>query len=694
MPDIYFIPQTEFGRVQNASLDTYERLALLADMSRLNALASVKRAGSGHLGSSFSSLDIVSCLYFQEMNVARLGVDHPDRDIYFSSKGHDVPAFYAVMYALGVLPQDKFLNLRRLAGTPGHPAVGTPGVEANSGSLGMGISKARGMAWAKQYQKQGGRVFVMTGDGEWQEGQNFEALQAAAHQRISNLHVLMDHNKVQSDKPVSEILSIGDFETKVRAFGWHVVRCDGHDFRALEQVFDEFKRVQDKPKFLIADTVKGRGVPFMEHPAALASGNGLYRWHAGAPDDDSYVQAHAFLLDSIQARLEKFKLAPVTLALAPPVETTLRTQSQLALQDSLGEPVSQNARRAEMKIGDTLGEPTSQAARSLITPQVSNEYVVEAFGQALVELAETHPNLVVLDADLSSDCRLRTFEAKFPERFIENGIAEQDMVSMAGGLARQGLLPVVNSFASFLAARANEQIYNNASEKSHIIYVMHYGGLIPAGPGLSHQSVRDISLLGALPDVVILQPANAFETQAALKYCVEQSMQTCVLRLNIGPSPRRIELAADYALQPGRGTILHQGSDAVMFAYGPVMLHEALTAAERLQESGLQLRVVNMPWLNRIDIEWLEATIQDTSAICVLEDHAPFGGLSDSLLATLNRQNWLGSRSVQTFAVQGLPMWGTPAEALHYHGLDGKSLAERILRMMDKPQTERQANRQ
>lgn len=683
MPDINFIPQPEFTRIQNAPMDTYVRLALLADMCRLNTLASVKRAGSGHLGSSFSSLDIVSYLYFHEMNVATLGVNHPDRDIYFSSKGHDVPGFYAVMYALGILPQDKFLNLRRLAGTPGHPAVSIPGVEANSGSLGMGISKARGMAWAKKFQGHGGHVYVMTGDGEWQEGQNFEALQAAAHQKVHNLTVLMDHNKVQSDKLVSEILSIGDLEKKFTAFGWHVARCDGHDFHALERVLNEFKEISDKPKFLIADTIKGRGVPFMEHPTALASGNGLYRWHAGAPDDDSYLKGHAALLDSIQARLEKLQIPPVKVELAPPVETTLRSQSELALKDSLGEPVSQNARRAETRLGDTLGEPTSQAARPLSTPRVSNEYVVEAFGQALAEIAETRSDLIVLDGDLSSDCRLRAFEYKFPERFIENGIAEQDMVSMAGGLARQGLLPVVNSFASFLAARANEQIYNNASESSHIIYAMHYAGVIPAGPGLSHQSIRDVSLLGALPDVVILQPANAAETKWALDYCVNQAQHTCILRLNIGPSPRLIEFPADYQFQSGRGVVLHEGNDAALFAYGPVMLNEALLAAELLEANGLQLRVVNMPWLTQMENDWFRQTIQDLPAVFVLEDHAPFGSLGDMVLNHLAEINQSATKKFQKFAVEGFPMWGTPAEALHYHGLDGASLAMRILRVMD-----------
>ena len=170
---IKIIPYEEFQRVQNAPLDKYKKLALIADMNRANTLAEVKRAGSGHLGSSFSAMDIVTWLYYQEMNVLKVGFDSPERDIYFSSKGHDVPGLYATMYSLGALPEEKLLKLRRLGGLDGHPDLNIPGVEANSGSLGMGISKGRGMAWVKKHFRHGGHVYVLTGDGEWKEGQNY-----------------------------------------------------------------------------------------------------------------------------------------------------------------------------------------------------------------------------------------------------------------------------------------------------------------------------------------------------------------------------------------------------------------------------------------------------------------------------------------------------------------------------------------
>ncbi|MGD8541974.1 MAG: 1-deoxy-D-xylulose-5-phosphate synthase N-terminal domain-containing protein, partial [Desulfobacteraceae bacterium] len=243
MLEIKLIPAAEFQRIRAASLGADDTLGLIADMCRANALATVKRAGSGHLGSSFSSLDIVTLLYFAEMNLTRLGLDHPDRDIYFSSKGHDVPSHYAVLYALGLLDEQRFINLRRLGGTHGHPDLSIPAIEANSGSLGMGISKAKGMAIAKQLKGAGGRVFVMTGDGELQEGQIWESLQTVAHQKIANITVIVDCNKIQTDKPVAEIIDLGSLEAKFAAFGWHAARCDGHDFGAMRAALRRFDEI-------------------------------------------------------------------------------------------------------------------------------------------------------------------------------------------------------------------------------------------------------------------------------------------------------------------------------------------------------------------------------------------------------------------------------------------------------------------
>jgi transketolase len=647
VPQLSLIPKGEFDRVRAAEADRDAILALLANMCRLNVLVAVKRAGSGHLGSSFSALDLVVHLLFEELDTAELGWEHPDRDVFFTSKGHDVPGLYAALFALGVLPREKLLALRRLGGLDGHPDVRIPGIEANSGSLGMGISKGRGIAWAKWNLGVAGRVVVMTGDGELQEGQNWEAIQGAAHDRLSHLVVVVDRNELQSDKPTEQIVSLGDLEAKFTSFGWHATSCDGHDHAALREAFEEFRGVDDRPQALIAETIKGKGVSFMERSAALAEGGGFYRWHAGAPGDEDFERARDEIVARIGERLGELGLGPLVLEAVEP------------------EP------EPEEPAASLEAEPESGAGSPDHT-KVTDEYVVEAYGQALLELGAEHDRLVVLDADLASDCRIRAFELEYPDRFLECGIAEQDMVSAAAGLARQGLLPVVNSFASFLASRANEQIYNQASEGTKVVYALHYAGLIPAGPGKSHQSLRDVSLLAALPDMEIVQPANAEETRAVVRWAVEDAERNVAIRLAIGPSPRRVELPEDYRLEPGRGSLLREGGDALLVAYGPVMLHEALTASEVLALRGVSLGVLNMPWLNRFDSAWLAETLAPYGRVFVLEDHASVGALGDALRPELD------GRALTVFGVEGWPACGTPAEALRFHRLDGVSLADRI----------------
>ena len=643
MAQLSFITKDDLDRVRAATGDGDVRLALLADICRLNALVAVKQAGSGHLGSSFSALDVVVHLLYEELNVSELGFDHPDRDVFFSSKGHDVPGLYAALYGLGVLTSERLARLRRLGGLDGHPDVGVPGIEANSGSLGMGISKGRGIAWAKRRAGRGGIVVVMTGDGELQEGQNWEALQASAHDRLGRLWVIVDRNELQSDKPTEEILALGDLESKLSAFGWDIATCNGHDHAALRSVFARFRAGGDAPKALVAETIKGKGVSFMEHPSALALDGGTYRWHAGAPGEEPFELARAELAARIDAGFEALRLAP------PSYEPIARSVDSTSLE----------------------GEPESGAGAR--HSSVTDEYVVEAYGEELVVLGARHENLVVLDADLASDCRVRAFELAYPDRFLECGIAEQDMVSTAAGLARHGFLPVVNSFASFLASRANEQIYNQASERTKVVYALHYAGLIPAGPGKSHQSIRDVSLLAALPNMTIVQPANAEETAALVRWAVEDAESSVAIRLAIGPSPRRIELKGE--LEPGRGRLLHDGSEAVLFTYGPVMVHEALVASELLADADVGLTVVNMPWLNLVDADWLTELTETHRHVLVLEDHSPVGALGDTIRRALD------GRPVTVLGVEGWPACGAPHEVLHAHGLDGASLADRITAM-------------
>ncbi|HYC71307.1 MAG TPA: transketolase C-terminal domain-containing protein [Opitutaceae bacterium] len=630
MNDLRYIPVNEFARILNGVRDATERLTLFADMCRLNTLVEIKKAGSGHLGSSLSAMDIVCLLYLEVLNVRQLGLDHPDRDMFFSSKGHDVPGLYAVLVALGLMPESRLGQLRRIGGLDGHPDIHVPGMEANTGSLGMGISKARGLQRAKRLLGRQGRVVVMTGDGELQEGQIWESLQTSVHQRAS-LTVVVDHNKLQTDMLVDDITALGDLEAKFRAFGAEVVRCSGHDFPALRRA------LLPPPagvRVVIADTIKGRGISFMEEISSQRSPTGKYRWHSGAPADEPFRQGFTELQERLDRRLAAAGLAPLQLRPFPHEEK----------------------------------RPSA----------VTREFVAAGYGEELVRLGAGNPRIVVLDGDLSADCRVRAFEEAYPDRFIENGIAEQDMVSMAGGLARLGLVPVVNSFSSFLCARANEQVYNNACEDTKVIYAAHFAGFIPAGPGKSHQSVRDISLFAALPNMVIVQPATPAEAAAALRWAVEENSANTMLRMNIGPSPRSFEFLPGEDFRCGFGRALRRGPDATIVAYGPVMLHEAMVCAELLEPVGISVGVVNLPWLNRPAPAWLDALVAASPALVILEDHMVAGGVGERLLRLLAERGDLAKLRCQVIGLTTLPACGTPAEVLKHHALDGASLARRV----------------
>jgi transketolase len=624
MPLLSYVPVEEVARVRALRLPATERAALVATLARLNALYMIARAGSGHIGSSFSSLDLVTWLHLEEMDA---------EDVFFSSKGHDAPGYYALLIALGRLDGELIHGLRRLGGLPGHPDVGTPGIAANTGSLGMGISKAKGMVRADRLAGRSRRYFVMTGDGELQEGQIWESLGSAAASGMGEITVVVDHNKIQSDTWVSSVSDLGDLVKKFRAFGWRATRCDGHDLPRLKRTFAALARVTDRPKVLIADTVKGRGVSFME-ATAMTPADKFYRFHSGAPDDSAYDRAVAELLAVANGTLAAAGADPVATVAVPRPDRVVPAQP---------------------------------------------ERLIPAYSRALLAHAERDQRIVALDADLVLDTGLIPFADRFPERFVECGIAEQDMVSQAGGLALAGMLPVVHSFACFLSTRPNEQIYTNATERRKIVYVGSLAGLLPGGPGHSHQSVRDISALAAMPGLELLEPASESEVAQAVAYALEGTQASCYLRLVSIPCRVPYQLPANYQLQRGRGIALTQGGDAVLFGYGPVMLAQAYDAAALLRERhGFGLRVVNLPWLNLVDDGWLVREIGDVRQVLTLDDHYVHGGQGE-LLAARIAELGVAVGPVHRFGVRTIPACGQNDEVLRAHRLDADSLAADIL---------------
>ena len=625
--ELVYVPAQEFRRLRAARLAPGLTTEAFAALARVNVLYMIARAWSGHLGTSFSSIDIMSWLFLNE--IRDLDQGPAACDIFFSSKGHDAPALYTVLIGLGLLPEDKLDHLRRLHGLPGHPHVETPYIQANTGSLGMGISKAKGMALANRLAGAPRRIFVLTGDGELQEGQFWESLPSAVHAGLGELVVIVDRNRIQSDTWVADVSDLGDLESKLRAFGWHVSSVDGHDIAGLASAFRALDRITDRPKIVIADTVKGKGVSFMEGPSMKAGE--LYAYHSGAPTEDEYARGSAELLTRAQRLFEAAGLG------------TLATHT--------------GRRPARREPRDT-------------------QNLIAAYRDSLVDQGGRDGRLIVLDADLVKDCGLVPFAQTYPERFVECGIAEQDMVSMACGMAHRGYLPVAHSFACFLAARPNEQIYNQCSEGSKVIYVGSLAGLLPGGPGHSHQSVRDIGALGSVPGLVLAEPAVEAEVAALFDYFVNTAAESAYLRLVSVKWPVPFAYPAGHRVQVGRGWTVRDGSDLVVFGYGPWLLANAWHAAEEVQrEAGATVRLVNLPWLNRVDPVWLRDTIGSARQVVTLDNHYLVGGQGQMLAAAVARLGLDPGVTVSSLGVTELPECGTNDEVLEYHGLDIPSLA-------------------
>lgn len=608
--ELRYVPPRELAGIRRME-DPVQRAAAFADASRINALSSIMEAGSGHIGTSFSVLDILSWLHLEVIE---------GDDVVFSSKGHDAPAAYAVLAGVGKLDFALLHRLRRLGGLPGHPDIeAVPAVATNTGSLGMGVSKAKGFARAARLRGARRRVFVVMGDGELQEGQFWESLGQAANEGFGEITAIVDHNKIQSDTWVDQVSDLGDLEAKVRAFGWAVARCDGNDMGALGDTLGRLMADHpDIPKLLIADTVKGAGCTVFEPHDLERSGTALYAFHSGAPAPDQYLAA----LGELGARLGK-------------------------------------------RLGRDVVFEEAQAPRR--TQPSTPQKLPFAYGEALADAAQREPRLVALDADLYLDTGLIPFRERFPERFVECGIAEQDMVSQAGALALGGMIPACHSFACFMTPRASEQVFNNATEGTKVLYAGTLVGIVPGGPGHSHQMIRDIALMGSVPGMACLEPASDREARLCVRWAVFEAPGPVYIRLVSVPWELGFEPPRAQRLQPGRGTLVREGTRAVVVCTGPVLLSQAMAAAQRLGDVG----VVSLPWLRDVDGGWL-AGVAGEAPIVVLDNHWHVGGQGDAVRAALD------GRRVAVWGIDRVPACGSNEEVLREHRLDADSLVERL----------------
>jgi transketolase len=635
---LYYVPLSEFKRIKTLSISDVKKTELFASFCRINTLYMIAQAGSGHIGSSFSSIDIMSWLQMNVVNEAKDVESLIPENFFFSSKGHDAPALYSTLIGLEKIDFDLLHKLRRINGLPGHPDIGTPHIFTNTGSLGMGVSKAKGMIFAKRLKNQPFSVYVLTGDGELQEGQFWESLISAANHNLFELTVIIDHNKLQSDTLVSKVSDLGDLESKLNAFGFHVERCNGNNLNELSSVFSKISQVKDKPKVIIADTIKGKGVSFMEH-TSIDSDVEFYKFHSGAPSADAYQEAAMELINSSNLLLSSCNME-------------------------------------ELKIS-VIDQPTS------INSSIKPQKLIPSYSSALIEQAIQNDNVVALDADLVIDTGVIEFKSKFENRFLECGIAEQDMVSQAGGMAAMGLIPIVHSFACFLTSRANEQIYNNTTEKRKIIYVGSLAGVIPAGPGHSHQAVRDITSLSGNPGLTMIEPYSESEVRNTLNWAINENSGSTYIRLCSIPFSLPFSQPEKSVFEKGKGTVISDGLDIVIMTYGPVMLSQAYLAVQALKNQGISTKLINMPWLNTIDLHWLSDELTGIDTLLIIDNHYTNGGLGSYIAGMIYKNQSLNKLKVSRLGINEIPVCGSVDEVLEAHGLDSESIVNYVNKIIN-----------
>ncbi len=620
--ELFYFEKSEFNRITKSKSNWLTKKKALSSMLRVNILYMIQNAGSGHIGTSFSSIDLVNYIYFDFLN---------KDDIYFSSKGHDAPALYSVLMAKNILPFSNIHKFRKIKGLPGHPDVKTKGIFTNTGSLGMGISKAKGFLMADNLKRKKRKVIVLTGDGELQEGQFWESLINIPKSISKNLTIIIDSNKYQSDLTIRETSSLENLKDKLESFNIKTFACNGNNFNNIKKIFKKLRNI-NTPKAIIANTIKGKGVSFIEGKSSIK--NNYYNYHSGSLKYEEYLNA----VDELVKNLRKIdKSLPI------------------------------------LKLTKKMNK-----IRNLIDDHQS---FISEYSKNILEIGKKNKKVVCLDADLVVDTGLKKFKHKYPKQFIECGIAEQDMVSIAGSLASSGQIPIVHSFSCFLVSRAAEQIYNNITQNSKVIYVGSLSGALPAAPGHSHQSLRDISLMSSMPNLIIIEPVDISQLSKTLKWAIYKTKKSIFLRINSIPFKNYKKLNNKKKISLGRGEIVSNGKAATIIALGPVMVRQALEVKNDLKKNKkIDIEIISTIYANTFDYRWYRNIInKNKSPIFILENHFTFNGFFSFICQNFIKNKIGVNRSIYNFGFKNIPACGTNKEVLAYHNLDVNSIYKKIL---------------
>ena len=617
-----YIDSKYFEELLSLEINPILKNKLISDMCRINILYMICYAGSGHIGSSFSSIDIMNWA-LGELN------KNYEKLYFFSSKGHDAPALYNSLIAYGKLNFSLLSKLRKIDGLPGHPDINTPNIFTNTGSLGMGISKSKGIIKANRLKGINSKVIVLTGDGELQEGQIWESLNRVSQEELNELIIVVDNKKLQSDRTVKITSDLGDIENKFKSFGIETVSCDGNSVEEFSKAFESIES-RKKPGAIIANTVKGFGVSFM-HGDLLKEGE-FYKFHSGSIAQEIFDKAILELNNKITKSI---------------YESKIKFDFKLSFNDSPDIAKKDNIQQS----------------------------LLSSYSNSIVNEARKNKKIIALDGDLVLDTGLIEFEKKFPERFIECGIAEQDMVSQAGTLAKEGFIPIVHSFSSFLTARPNEQIYNNSTEETKVIYSGFLAGLLPSGPGHSHQAVRDIASMSGMHNLEMIQPNSEKQVEKLLKYSLE-SPNNIYIRFCSIPFELPDNFDELSEIKKGFGNTISDGKDICILTYSPTILSEAIKSKSLLLKNDINPKLISMPWLNTFDNNWIINELNNFHLI-IIEDHYIEGGVAEKLALAISKLDL--NIKIDVIGITEVPKSGTNQEILDYHGLSYKKISEKIM---------------
>ena len=610
-----------------ATPELVRALQAKANRIRIHSIRATTAAGSGHPTTCMSAAEILAALFFKVMRYDPKNPANPCADRFVLSKGHAAPALYAAWAEAGFYTEEDLMTLRRIdSDLEGHPTPRLPYVDVATGSLGQGLGVGIGLALnSRCLDKSEYRTYVLLGDGESAEGAVWEAAEVASYYKLDNLVAIVDVNRLGQSQQTMLEHDLEVFRARFAAFGWEAVTVDGHDIAALLDAFDKAAANTGKPFAIIARTLKGKGVAFAEDK------NG---WHGkpfkkGEEADKAIAEVTAAGVDG-----------PAVDIPAPPA---------ISLPAAVVKPMAP----PDFKPGDSI------ATR-------------EAYGEALVKLGAANSQVVALDADTKNSTYSDKFLKAYPDRFFECFIAEQNMISMAAGLAARGRIPFASSFAVFLS-RGLDQVRMAGVSGSNIKLCGSHVGVSIGEDGPSQMGLEDLAFYRAIPNSVVLYPSDGVSAERAVALAAEHKGMAYI-RTSRPKTP--IVYANDEPFAIGKLKVVRRSDkDRLTIVAGGVTLFEALKAADKLAESGVAVRVIDIFCVKPIDAVGLMENAQQTdSLILTVEDHFAEGGIGEAVAAALSDT----SIRVNRIAVAGVPRSGPPEALLALFGIDAPAIVQRV----------------